>query len=469
MQAIYECRFQILVMLFVLQCLYFWPGSMMADSMMQYDQALLGQYSDHHPPLMSFLWRYIDKIYTGHALMFVLQQALVYSAMAVLLKAVDLLPLKNRGISTLFLVLLPNYPQIFIYDVVILKDVQFAFSFLLAASLLTYFTLLKQRPNILVTALILVLMVYGAAVKYQGQFCVLILAIWLGALLVRESKILIKIASGILVYAFVLLAINGINHFLVPQTHKNYSWQLVKLYDIAAISIAIDQDLIPDFNRLPGYSFQEVKDRFAYPAVDPLALTIRSLDRTILLSSPIIASTRSPTEMSTLYRTWLITILKHPLLYLEHRAINMSYILFSRPGYHYTEEEYSNDKNKVKYANVVDSPYRLVNDLPRNTPGYDAIDFIYGSLFYIFMSHLPVVILGAGYFILSLLSWRYSPAAPVLFAFSSIALLMVGILFFMSMAGTPRYTFISIVMIHAMHVFAYVCYKALKRGVVRLG
>lgn len=462
MQALYDYRFQILLLLFLINVLFFWPGHFMADSAAQYNQAILGQYTDHHPPLMSFLWRYIDIIYTGRGLMFALQQVLIYSSVALLLTTMDLLPLRNKPLMSLLLLALPNYPQILMYDVVILKDVQFAFSFLLSGSILAYYTVSKKRPPVFIVCVLLIIMLYGAAVKYQGQFCVIILAIWLGCLLCFKSKIQTKIIVGLIIYALILSSIFSINNYLVPKAGKNYSWQLVKLYDLAAISIATQQDLIPDFNKLPSYSFKEMQDRFAYPAVDSLALELS--DNDVITSKPIIGATTNADKMSLLSKIWLEKVLKHPLIYLKHRAINMSFILLSRPGYKYSEE----NKDQVKYANVFDAPYVLVNDVPKNSPLYGAIDFIYGSLFYIFMSHLPVVILGLGYFILSIITWRYSSAAPVLLCFSSISLLMVGILFFMSMAGTPRYTFISIVMVHAMHVFAYTCYSARKLAIRKL-
>jgi hypothetical protein len=92
---------------------------------------------------------------------------------------------------------------------------------------------------------------------------------------------------------------------------------------------------------------------------------------------------------------------------------------------------------------------------------------IMGFLGYIFLSQFPIVILGIGYFIASLVYWRKSKVAPIIFGFTAIAMLMVGIIFFMSMAGVPRYIYVSIIMIHACHLFVMKMYQEVKGS--RLG
>lgn len=104
--------------------------------------------------------------------------------------------------------------------------------------------------------------------------------------------------------------------------------------------------------------------------------------------------------------------------------------------------------------------------IPPDSSLYPVAYAIVATLGYLFLSHFLVIALGTCYLVLSLMAWSKSRAAPVLLCFSSLALLMVGILFFLSMAGTPRYTYISIIMIQCSHVFAYMCYQAL-RGKVR--
>ncbi len=178
------------------------------------------------------------------------------------------------------------------------------------------------------------------------------------------------------------------------------------------------------------YTFQSLQQRFSYPAVDSL----------VFKENPLLHTTKNPHDMQLLCKSWRKAVLNHPWLYLKHRAINMRYVLISSPGLNYT---------------VQDVPWHLVNDLSPQTLLFNAANIGLKILFFIFMSHLPTIILGVGYFIIAVRYWHKIPSARILGAFSAAALLMVGLLFFLSMAGTPRYTYVSILLINAAHIFAY--------------
>lgn len=434
MQLVYRYRFYLLAFLFVVNTLAFWPGFIQQDSVGQYQQAVSMQFSDHHPPMMSLIWHYLDLIHHGEGLMFGLQMVMLYGAMAILLLTLDhMLRSKQRQYLCLIPLLIPIFPQVLIYSCNIVKDTQYAFAFLLAASILAFYTIKNVRPSLFVIYGLFFLMLYGAAVKYQGKFCVIVLAFWLAHVLYLRNRLRTKIIAGLLIYALLLFAICSINNYLVPQQSKNYSWELVKLYDLAALSISTKTDLIPDFNKTNSFTFEKLQSRFTYPVIDPY---IYSNDNILMI-------TKDQTNMQVLYNTWLRNVLQHPVEYFKHRAINISYALLSRPGFDYA--------------------LQFLAKIPDTNPLRNFTYTITGGLFYIFMSHLLVVSLGGVYFILALVSWRTSKAAPVLLGLTSIALLMLGLLFFMSMAGVPRYTYISIVMIHAAHIFAYNCYVDRKR------
>lgn len=434
MQLIYRYRFYLLALLFIANVLAFWPGYMLQDTVGQYQQAVSMQFSDHHPPIMSLVWHYLDLVHKGEGLMFALQLVMLYGAMAMLLLTLDrMVKTKQRQILCLIPLLLPIYPQVLVYAANIVKDTQYAFAFLLAASILAYYSIRYERPSLLVIYGLFFLMLYGAAVKYQGQFCVIVLAFWLAHVMYLRHKVRAKIIAGLAIYALLFFGVGSINNHLVPQQSKNYSWEFVKLYDLAAISIATNSDLVPDFNKTDHYTFQKLEERFTYPVIDPY----------IYAEEKILMVTKDPANMQRLYKVWLQNVFAHPVYYLRHRAINMGYALLSRPGFDHALHALSN-------TSMDSSMYQVVN-------------IVIGSLFYILMSHFLVIVLGVGYFGLAIYSWKSSKAAPVLLGFTSVALLMVSILFFMSMAGVPRYTYISIVMIHAAHIFAYKCYADRKR------
>lgn len=428
MQKLYKYRYYILLGVFTLNLLLCWPGFFQPDSMTQYQQAITGQYSDHHPPMMSFIWHFLDQIHTGQGLMFGLQMLLLYSAVAVFLLTLDQLPdNKQKSILSLILILIPLHPQIQIYAVQIIKDAQFAFGFLLSSAILSFYTIKRSKPSIWVLICLFALLIYSSAVKYQGQFCVIILAVWLGCLLGIDKRLWQKITLGLVCYAVTFASIGFINNLLVPQKSKNYSWQFVKLYDLAALSKSVNKDLIPEFNKTENYTFEKLTSRFKYPAVDPY----------IYSDDNIFQVNKDQSNMQALYKAWMQNVFTHPVLYFKHRAINLCYTLLSRPGFQLAEA--------------------FLDKLTLSTGVYSVIHTAVGFSFYFLMSHFPQVVLCGIYMILALMWWRSAKYAPILFAMSAISLLMVAILFFMSMAGTPRYTYISIIMANFGHVFAYIC------------
>jgi len=431
--------------LFVLLCLFlinlalFWPGVMTPDSGSQYQQALSGVYSDHHPPMMSFLWHYLAKIYPGPGLIYFLQLTLLYLSLFITLKTTSIFTnFKKRPVLLFLIFFIPWWPQILLYAMQIQKDNFFAFSFFLVAAILANFTLTERKIKWPVILVLIILIIYGSSVKYQAQFCAPILLTWLSFLLRRSNKLLPKVLMTILVIIGILSGIHVINKILVPESQKSYSWQYVKLYDLAAISIGSEEDLIPGFNKTKYYSFNALKQKFQASAVDPY----------IFPEDSILKKSSVPLERDQLWMAWARAVTKHPFLYLKHRARNFGYCLMSRVGFEFFQQF---------LTHVVDSKSVI----------FAIIYPIMGLLGYIFLSQFPVVILGIAYFMASIIYWRKSKVAPIIFGFTSIAMLMLVIIFFMSMAGTPRYIYVSVVMIHACHLFVMRMYQEAR--VSRLG
>ena len=113
----------ILSILFVFHVALLWPGMMSPDSFGQLSMAVTQNYSDHHPPMMSFVWGYLLKIYDGSGPIYTLHLALFYGGIALLLNA-----FRDNSYRWAFL-LLSIAPQIASYSLMVWKDVAFAFAF----------------------------------------------------------------------------------------------------------------------------------------------------------------------------------------------------------------------------------------------------------------------------------------------------------------------------------------------------
>lgn len=429
-------RINPVVVLFIIGSLHLfsmWPGILSPDSQGQYAMAIAGVYSDHHPPLMSFVWRYLDKIVSGPGMMFLLHLGLLYAAIFYLIISV------NNFIYKFLLLLFSLIPQIFFYSNMIWKDVGFTFSFLFIAAYLGYITVNKKQLNwqkdFLKIIILLIILFYGTAVKFQAQFCAPVLLAWLAYILADYkycNKLFIKYFSILSILFYICL--NSVNTILVPNINKNHSWQLVKLYDLAAISISTNQDLFPLFTKNNNFTMQELKNRLSRKSLDKFSYYMVD---DLIFENAILKSGSNEAERKQLYFCWLKTIIKHPVLYIKHRMINMASMLLYHPSFKYINK-YNNNKIIIELANII---------------------------IYLTMCNLVPAILSLIYFILGIIAVRKNILTGLpLLCFNLISLIMLAVLFFCSMAGTPRYTYIVVCMVHASHIFAYLTYNNLKQG-----
>ncbi|WP_139016840.1 hypothetical protein [Candidatus Odyssella thessalonicensis] len=419
-------RYQILGVLFLLQLAIFWPGIAVPDSQAQYAQALTGNYDDHHPAMMAFIWHHLHPVMPGFGSMYLIQISFLYGGLFFILRTTELfINFKERPWLLYLLFLLPWWPQILVYTSCVLKDSHFTFSFLTVASTLAYYTIHKQPLSLFYAFLLIVALIYGTAVKYQAQFCLPVITLWLGFLVARNCNFITRLATGSLITLAVYSSIHSINIFLTPKTQQSNAWQYVKLYDLAAISLETGKDLIPDFNKTPYYSAEQLKSRFKPNLVDPY----------IYGDQPLFQKGATEQQRKELWSVWFNTIKEHPFLYLKYRLTNLSYCFTAIPGYSQLDAI-------------------LSRFLPPHTPLYARVKSMVETLGYIFLSQLLVSGLGVLYLFLGLIYWRRSQLARILLGFTLPAFLLVAILAVLSMAGIPRYTFFSSVMIHASHLFA---------------
>ena len=207
----------------------------------------MGLYTDRNPPMMSFLWRYLHFILPGYGSIYIVQIALLYLSLGIILKTAESFGNFQKSPYLLGLIFaLPWWPQIFLFSIQIQKDNHFTYSFLLAASLLASHTL-KKRDKMPFSTMVslIVLLIYGTGVKYQAQFVLPALTL------------------------LIFFSVQEINKGLVPQTRQDHFWQYVKPFDLAAISRSHDQDLIPQDCKTQHYTFDQLKSLFQPNIVDP--------------------------------------------------------------------------------------------------------------------------------------------------------------------------------------------------------
>lgn len=422
--------------LFLLHVALTWPGTMTPDSQSQYSMAITGNYSDHHPPVMSFTWRYLNMVYPGPGLVLLLHLFFLYAAAGIFISTFKDIRIK------FFYLLLPIIPSVLVYSWMIWKDVGFAFSYLLLAAILTHLTLLKKRISLTCGIVIFLTLFYGTAVKFQAQYCAPLILLWI-AYIYNNQKLNAKAFTAAFIFGVAFfMALNAFNSALIPDAGKSHSWQHVKLYDLAAISYATDRPLFPEFAKRLGFSMEKLKKLSNSQRVDDLTFG----------EDAILQLGKNDQERQQLWDYWFKTVLKYPFIYAKHRLYNSAYTLLSVPGL------LRLTGSSVFWESSAASSTSALSGFLKMT----LID-LFKIIATLLLAHLPVIILGFFYIILAVKALPYEGAAVPLLFINLIALSMVIILFFFSMAGTPRYTYMSICLTNASNALAFLCGRALVR------
>jgi hypothetical protein len=234
-----------------------------------------------------------------------------------------------------------------------------------------------------------------------------------------RKYLLCGLGSTVLFYGL----LSAINSFLVPQTAQNHSWQYVKLYDLAALSVNTQTPLFPDFSKTEKFSMEKLNTTFNHARVDDL----------VFGHDAILIMGKNEKDHRILWWTWAKQVSTHPLYYIKHRLSNLAHAVLSPPGYAYILP-FIHSKMKIP------EPYASIT---ARTVGY------------LFFAHILPILLCFIYCGIGIFNLRRTPLARPLFFLNSIAAMYLTVLLFFSMAGTPRYTYIVVCMVSASHILAY--------------
>lgn len=423
----------LLAVFYTISLIALWPGVMSPDANTQYAAAVTGAYTDHHPPVMSLWWHYLDKIYPGPGLMFTFHITMLYMAAAIFVYM-----FRNSKFKWWYAIY-PLIPNMLAYTSLIVKDAGFTYCYLLSGAILAYLMVNRDSKHQKLFLLAVTgLLFYGTAVKFQAQYLLVFFTIGIVYCLSQYKLNARTIINGIGLNFAILLAILLVNSHLVPQAKKSNSWQLVKLYDLSALSIELNQPMYPEFIlRQDNFDFNKVKHLF-----EP-----REVDSLVFPKDSVLKAGANEEQRELLWEYWFSTIKKHPFLYLKARLKLFSYNITSAP---------SERSDPVQFLSTTALKPLLKHSFVANliTAGYSVFKIALR-----FMWLLPILALHCYIAIRKFNQVR--EAAPLLmFSVTSIAMLLI--LLFLSMAGTARYVFLCTCLIHASHGFAYRAWEGKK-------
>lgn len=428
----------ILLSLFAIGVFFsYWPGFLSPDSTTQLSQAISGNYSDHHPPMMALYWKLWLWWKVGPEPIFLTYQFLLFGSAFLLLNT-----LKGKSIRWI-VPFIPLLPHILFYSGAIWKDVGFAYTFLFSAMLLVSANFHEKKLPFINILIIWLLLFYGTGVKYQAIFVLPIMTLWLTLTLLKAKSLVKKISLWLGLWMSILFSCQALQKAVVSSVGENHSWQNVKLFDLAGMSVQLDQDLFPEFvKQAPEYAFDKMKNTYSPYRVDEL----------IVGWAPEASLRPGETKehRDILWDTWFQAIKDHPMAYFAHRFAVWKMMVKRSP---------MKSLDDLHDIEAVPSKIKYVLDVV----GLQTLQTIKELTYFIY--YVPFLF---SYFLLGLWNWKKKRryALPLtMMTGSAIALMMA--LFVFSMASDLRYIYLTMTFFHFSHPLAWlILFGSKKEGQV---
>ena len=379
-----------------------YPGHYSFDSGYQYWQARTGEFSNVTPVAMIGLWSVLLAIFGNPASLLCLNLGMFWAGLGLCFIS-RVLPF---GWTLIGIVICGLSPLVLLQMAHLLSDAHLTAVLVLATGLLASHRGNSARANIWIAC---VLIIYAGCIRQNA----LVAGVPLGAvaawMLAPTSTARIRlVVVGAVVTTLVTLAAS-VTFDRTLAVERRPLWPMLALWDLAAMSVATNDLLLPPFTHGPGLSVEELRETKGF---DPVS------------AAPLFARTRSGMDsglerpysaehQKELFAAWWRGLRDHPREYLKHR-LRTAALLF---GQH--------DEETVGLAYYpVRSAYRDNPSLPAiwNPSAHQALVDLAGRLQSTWLfSALPYVLT---HLTLLILAWRRrcDPRAAIVLGVTSSSL-----------------------------------------------
>lgn len=291
---------------FALDVAAWWPGQMSFDSAYAWWQARGGASSDLVPPALVQVWRACDALLPGPGLVFALHLALFWSGLALFARALRL----RATEAAPAMAVVAFAPVSWLLRGHVWTDVGLLSTLTFATGALAGAHVGRSRAGL---AAALPALFYAAALRHNALPAVAPFALWFAWLALRDrappSRARIAAVAGGLLAAMVV-----VNFGLAQAVQRRVAiWPSLAQFDLAAVSIASDRLLLPDFMVGPGLDVAELAQAFR-----PWSNTPMLADTRHGMRDPFAADLDAD-EARALRRAWVDAVAAHPQAWLAHR------------------------------------------------------------------------------------------------------------------------------------------------------
>lgn len=286
----------------------FYPGLINFDTAEMLNQAVSNYCRDWHSPAIVVLWRLLNHLAQGPAVLLG-AGLLLYSVAALYFAQASTTRLAPCVAALLLLCL---WPPILDDLALVGKDQLFLASFMLFVALL--FGTLKEGRLTAGSLFWLIPLLFLAAGVRQDSAAILVPPLALLYRLRWGWRVAGPLALASVIVAFV--AVKGFNGY-VAHAEKDFAVQTTLIHDLAGISDQTDHPLIPSYAD-PGFDLGEMKGRYTPRSGDPLMFDG---------SRPDIQITYDKRQAEELKTLWEKSVLRYPRAYLQHRFATFTYLI----------------------------------------------------------------------------------------------------------------------------------------------
>jgi len=285
----------------------FYPGQMSFDTGYTWWQARVGETTDTQSVALIYLWRVIDPILPGPGLVFILHLALFWGGLLMIATG-----LRLRFVSATLMVLLAGFaPVIAVLRGHVWSDVGLAGTLLIATGALSLFARSRRRRWL---ALALVSSLYALGLRHNALPALLPLAVYaMHRLLAVDDSRGTRVRVGI-VAVLVLGVLYGVVQAINSTADRHLpAWRAIATFDLAALSIATGEVLLPARMVGPGMDVADLAQ--AHKSWGVFAVLTRTHNG---IYDPL-APEWTPSQVAELRSAWLNACLANPREYLAHR------------------------------------------------------------------------------------------------------------------------------------------------------
>ncbi len=356
--------------LFVVQAVCTAPGELVADSREQLRQAMIGQFSDWHPPIMALVWRWLLLLGATSGGLLVLHQFLHWLGVGLLAHGCRR---SGRPRQAWFVLAAGAFPLFLFYDRVVVKDVGMASALIAASAILTWFVIQDRRVPIWAGLLAAVCLIYGTLIRANAVFAI-------GPLLLLYSPSLRRlglpsmVACSMLVALVAVPASNWVNHQLIGASPQ-YPAQSLQLFDLMGIAVHSDDSRVLSDGTIELAEIRQCYTPYWWDPVSPWG-SCPTLRRELGFTHEL--KSTDPAVVAEIGQRWRKAIVAHPLAYLTHRLeyFNSS-VYFFVPAFHF---RYSKEAQLQPYGTRQVTQGEIRIDYLKNNPFFWPVVWLYLGL-----------------------------------------------------------------------------------------